>query len=89
MIDDRKGGGITVVKKDGRRRKRGRDEKEIGERRGIVGNRGKDKRRSHVIDISRSNSSIVSRMRMQSIMSHRICIHYVMLERKWFIVFIK
>jgi hypothetical protein len=30
MIDDRKCGGITVVEKDGRRRKRGRDEKEIG-----------------------------------------------------------
>ena len=45
IIDDRKGGGITVVKKDGRRGKRGRDEKEIGERRGVVGNRGKDKRK--------------------------------------------
>jgi hypothetical protein len=45
MIDDRKGGGITVVKKDGRRGKRGRDEKEIGERRSIIGNRGKDKRK--------------------------------------------
>jgi hypothetical protein len=45
MIDDRKGGGITVVKKDGRRRKRRGDEKEIGERRGVVGNRGKDERR--------------------------------------------
>jgi hypothetical protein len=49
MIDDRKGGGITVVKKDGRRGKRGRDETEIGERRGVIGNRGKDERRKDCI----------------------------------------
>ena len=81
MIDDRKGGGITVVKKDGRRRKRRGDEKEIGERRGVVGNRGKDERRSHVNDINRSSSSIVSRKRMQFIMSHSVRIHYVRKKR--------
>jgi len=45
MIDDGKGGGVAIVEKDGRRGKRGGDEKEIGERRGVSGNRGKDKRK--------------------------------------------
>jgi hypothetical protein len=46
--EDGESEGITIIEKEGRRRKRRRDEKNLGERRGIVRERRKDKRRRDV-----------------------------------------